>query len=213
MLVLNLTAFVPAPDLIPFAYKAPSLYAANKVEPDEFTNINKDDIEVEKIIYKCDLCNKTFKTDYLLNKHKNSKIKCTENNKKEKTTNDFLDIKQIKKKINNIQYQMQKKRTESISCIDNKCNYCNVIFTRKQNLIRHLDNNNCSIKKNMLQQIETLNSEANKYIIMKNKIIADLQKENKIINKANNNITNNTDNSSNTNITRSEEHTSELQSH
>ena len=160
---------------------------------------------------KCDLCNKTFKTDYLLNKHKNSKIKCTENNKKENiTTNDFLDIKQIKKKINNIQYQMQKKRTESISCIDNKCNYCNVIFTRKQNLIRHLDNNNCSIKKNMLQQIETLNSEANKYIIMKNKIIADLQKENKIINKANNNITNNTDNSSNTNITNNTNNTTNI---
>ena len=158
-------------------------------------NINKEYKIVEREIIKCKLCNKIFRTEYLLNKHMNSKIKCIQENIKK--NNQILDIKQIKKKIYNIQFKITKKNNESINSIKNICIFCNQAYTRKQSLIRHLDNN-CSIKKNMLEQINIYKLEVNKYNKMKDKIITEINKGNKIIN--NTSITNNNSNNTN-NIT------------
>jgi hypothetical protein len=67
---------------------------------------------------------------------------------------------------------MTKNTNDSINNINNTCNFCNQTYTRKQSLIRHLDNN-CIIKKDMLKQIKTYNLEAEKYNNMRDKIIAE----------------------------------------
>jgi hypothetical protein len=78
-------------------------------------NVNKEEIIIEKDIIKCDLCNKTFRSEYLLNKHINSKNKCNDNKinneNNNENNNEILDIKQIKKKIYNLHFQITKKIT------------------------------------------------------------------------------------------------------
>ena len=82
----------------------------------------------------CNLCNKTFKFNYLLLKHQNRKNSCILNNNG--------DLKIAKKhydyQVNKI-YKLNKKTTDTM------CGYCKKTFATKFNVLKHISNT-CNIK-------------------------------------------------------------------
>ena len=78
----------------------------------------------------CNLCNKTFKFNYLLQKHQNRKNSCVLNN------DGKIDIakKHYDYQVNKI-YRLNTKTTAKL------CGDCNKTFTTKYNLINHLNKN------------------------------------------------------------------------
>jgi len=76
------------------------------------------------IEYNCEICGKIFNRNWCLTRHKNRKNPC-------KNIPPKSGINKHKKSKNNYQ---------------NKCSYCNKIFTRKDSLKKHIDNR-CKIKK------------------------------------------------------------------
>ena len=171
----------------------------------------------------CDTCKKTFKNNYLYTKHINSYNSCNLPiqiiNKKDKKdinteiiedTNNTLDLPKLKKKLYNLEYKYTTINNKTHSSLNNSCAFCNHIFTRKQSLNRHLKDNNCKPMKTLLNEIQILKLDIEKYIKFKDKIINTMEHKNKIkqINKiknpiitTNNNNTNNTTNNITNNIT------------
>ena len=82
----------------------------------------------------CNLCNKTFKYNYLLLKHQNRKNSCVLNN------NGNIDA--AKKHYD---YQVNKIYKLNIKTTDTMCGYCDKTFISKSNLNKHM-NNNCKTK-------------------------------------------------------------------
>jgi hypothetical protein len=141
--------------------------------------------------HKCNSCNKEFKYKYLLTKHRNRKFKCN--------SIDNIDLinsidEYNKNEIKNIEDEINLKMEMST---DNKCMFCNTIFTSKSSMKRHI-NNFCKIKKDLLNKIEDINKEKNNMNEMKIKDyeIKLLKKENKML-KTNNITINNTINTQN----------------
>jgi hypothetical protein len=97
-------------------------------------------------MYECDKCYKVFEHNYLLEKHRKRKKSC-----------DVLEIviKNLSCKIEKIDCDINNLEELSHSS-KTLCHYCNLIFTLKQNLIRHT-NNNCKIKKQLLESKNNYN--------------------------------------------------------
>ena len=76
----------------------------------------------------CNLCNKTFKFNYLLLKHQNRKNSCVPDN------NGNVDA--AKKHYD---YQVNKIYKLNIKTTDTMCGYCNKTFTTKSNLTKHIN--------------------------------------------------------------------------
>jgi hypothetical protein len=155
--------------------------------------------------YNCNVCNTIFKSEYLLTKHKNSKISCVSSlikaNNTEVINNEKLDIKQLRKKINNIQTQINIKNNASINNVNNTsntCKYCNQIFSRKHILINHI-NNICTIKKSLLNKLEVCKKDLDNYNKNKDKDIKIAHLEEEIIELKNKNNKNNIVNITNNN--------------
>jgi hypothetical protein len=128
-------------------------------------------------IYKCEICNKTFKYNSLFLKHKNKKKPCRNNNEAEQDMND------INRKYANITQLISDKNKKSV--ID-KCYFCDKNFSTKGNLIKH-KNNACKNYKDLLLQQQNYRELINK---LKNKDIeiANLKEENKKLQEENNKI-------------------------
>ena len=128
-------------------------------------------------MYKCEICNKTFKYNSLFLKHKNKKKPCRNINEAEQDMND------INRKYANITQLISDKNKKSV--ID-KCYFCDKEFSTKGNLIKH-KNNACKNYKDLLLQQQNYRKLINK---LKNKDIeiANLKEENKKLQEENNKI-------------------------
>ena len=82
----------------------------------------------------CNLCNKTFKFNYLLLKHQNRKNSCVLNNNGDVA----IAKKHYDYQVNKI-YKLNAKTTDTV------CGYCKKTFATKYNLTKHI-NNTCNIK-------------------------------------------------------------------
>jgi uncharacterized C2H2 Zn-finger protein len=143
-------------------------------------------------MYKCETCKKDFKYKSQYTRHKNLKFGC-----------DY--VKNTNKKINNIKNEISSKLQNSInnnSINNNKCLFCNSIFSTKGNLTKHL-NNSCNIKKKLetekneinkdkITYENIINSEDKKEIKLLRNTIAKLLKNQSIKNQSNNITINNT---------------------
>ena len=83
----------------------------------------------------CNLCNKTFEFNYLLERHQNRKKSCANGG-----INGNIDT--AKRKYD---YQVNKINKLNAKTTDKMCGYCDKIFTSKSNLNKHM-NNNCRNK-------------------------------------------------------------------
>ena len=128
-------------------------------------------------MYKCEICNKTFKYNSLFLKHKNKKKPCRNINEAKQDMND------INRKYANITQLISDKNKKSV--ID-KCYFCDKNFSTKGNLIKH-KNNACKNYKDLLLQQQNYRELINK---LKNKDIeiANLKEENKKLQEENNKI-------------------------
>lgn len=90
---------------------------------------------------KCSRCLKTFKYNYLLNRHCNKKLKC-----KEVIPSRLDDVtkklEETTEKLNEITSNLQENESAEL---DLKCKYCCKIFSRRDNLVRH-ESNSCKLK-------------------------------------------------------------------
>ena len=126
----------------------------------------------------------TFRTEYLLNKHKNKKDTCYNQPEVKK-----LNHTQLQKKIYNIQYKINTLYKDSLKTENNTCLFCNKSYANKNSLLTHM-NKYCKEKIN-------LESELNK-----NKYAQNILEENNSQKKINKNIVQNiTNNITNNNIT------------
>ena len=96
----------------------------------------------------CNLCNKTFEFNYLLERHQNRKKLCANNGING-------DISVAKRKYN---YQVSKINKLNAKTTETMCGYCDKTFTSKSNLNKHMNNNcrnkiNLEEKKNELKNI------------------------------------------------------------
>ena len=147
----------------------------------------------------CDICNKKFKYNYLLIRHKNSKKSCAnkittkinkiKNNKDNIITEEIDNIKIIKK----LHVLNNKIKINDNDINDFTCKYCNHTSTTKHNIKSHLKN--CKERKKILNEIEDINNykELKK---LKENIIKEFKK---MEDKTNINITNNNTNNTTTN--------------
>jgi hypothetical protein len=94
----------------------------------------------------CNLCQKQFKCEYLLNKHKNSTFKCN-------LSKDEIKIKQLEIRLKMLELESIKSKTT--------CKFCNSEYSNLFNLRRHIKES-CKMKQKMKQQkqslLNTLNS-------------------------------------------------------
>jgi len=131
--------------------------------------------------YKCNLCDKKFKTKTGYFYHANKTIKCNKNTNK---TNETKETKILNSNI---------------------CMYCNKQFKNKSNATKHMKNN-CKINKNAIKDIEQKNDKISDKINKLENTINDLKNMINIdpINSTQiniTNITNNTTNNTTNNIT------------
>ena len=144
-------------------------------------------------MYICDKCNKEFNYKYLLTRHFNNKNGCgaikhtinDEDNLKKKGIKIFRKINTLKLKI---------KKLDNIFD-DNKCGYCNKIFSNKSNLKIHIKNR-CQNKKTILNDIQKLTDELEQ---SDNQYKSNKLNNNQITNNTNNGTINNTTNNNNIN--------------
>ena len=134
---------------------------------------------MEEIVYKCVVCNKTFKFNSLYQRHLNKKNPCRNNINFDNNQN----IEDINRKYINITQLISDKNKKSV--ID-KCYFCDKEFSTKGNLIKH-KNNACKNYKDLLLQQQNYRELINK---LKNKDIeiANLKEENKKLQEENNKI-------------------------
>ena len=146
----------------------------------------------------CETCHKSFKSEYLLNKHKNSKQKCVNTLDKDDELNNLLRLK------HNIICRITKYKKIAENESDSYCMYCKKTFSTKGNMLCH-QNKSCNVyiklnteKKELEKEIEMVKNKFNN-IIDKNAN----NTENNTVNKTQtinmnantiNNITNNTNN-------------------
>ena len=106
----------------------------------------------------CDNCNKKFSSKQRLNYHKNNKvcidkkIVCGFCEKTYKTKYTFL------RHLNKKHHMIENKKNNELTC-----KKCNIIFTRKYNLQRHINNNKCINNTNNINNI--INNITNNNII------------------------------------------------
>ena len=149
---------------------------------------------MEEIVYKCVVCNKTFKFNSLYQRHLNKKNPCRNNINFDNNQN----IEDINRKYINITQLISDKNKKSV--ID-KCYFCDKEFSTKGNLTKH-KNNNCKVHKDLISQQQKYRELINK---LKNNIeIATLKEEIKKLQEENNKIViadNNNKDAKNINIT------------
>ena len=170
-------------------------------------------------MYKCDLCNKTFKTKHGLKGHMNKKIPCNLQKNQCKFCLKIFKTKQIlnkhynrktpcKKQIETKKIPNDSKKFQKNSKMESdipkmelefkpKCEYCNKFYSTKYNLNKHL-----KICKTKISYEKTQSELQNKYNNLMNEIEILKQGQNsQIINNTENNITiNSTINNTQNNI-------------
>ena len=121
----------------------------------------------------CELCNKQFKSEYLLDRHKKSKIKCTVNK-------DEIKIKQLEINIKILELESLESTTT--------CKFCNDEYKNIYNLRRHLKEY-CKIKHKLVYQCKLLlDKPENAYLNSNNadNIINNINSNNTVNNNNNN---------------------------
>jgi len=146
--------------------------------------------------YICNICNRIFSRIYELERHKNRKIKCISKHIDHDTSSSQCE--EEGQNINIISSHCEEKiaKMKDIKINELKCNNCNKIFTRADNLKRH-NLKYCNIKNIQvaMQQMQDDYKETNKTIEELQNTIIDLKS------KINNETINNINNNSNNNIT------------
>ena len=140
-------------------------------------------------IYECDDCHKIFMKQAHLNRHINNKKSC----------------KIPKKIIKNIDTKIKKYDDLSLEQEpNNKCYYCNIPFTRRDNLKRHIENI-CEFKKKLIEQKEELEKiiSDDKTITISNNELLELKNQIKILNKKLNKKNSNANSDSNSDSEKS----------
>jgi hypothetical protein len=90
--------------------------------------------------YTCEKCNVNFLKKYSYLRHINKKFDCSK--KSNLIPSPFVLIPEMPKN-NNIYINNDNDNINNKLC----CNYCNKFFYSKSNLTKHLNNNNCKVKK------------------------------------------------------------------
>jgi len=125
----------------------------------------------------CQKCHKEFKYNYLLKRHMNKKIDCSniQNNNIFEDNNEIIDIKlkikQNQEEINKIDECIKNSINKPNNI--NKCNFCNKESSSKSNLARHMKYY-CSLHKNLLEKQYHLKNECINLETSKEKKINDL---------------------------------------
>jgi hypothetical protein len=156
---------------------------------------------------KCNICYKIFGRIYELERHKNRKIKCISKHIDHNTSSSHCE--EEGQNINIISSQCEEKiaKMKDIKINELKCNNCNKIFTRADNLKRH-DLKYCNIK-NIQVAMQTIIKEeckeTNRKIEELQNTIIDLQSKINnetinTINNCNNNVINSNNNIVNNNL-------------
>jgi dsDNA-binding SOS-regulon protein len=150
-------------------------------------------------MHKCIKCEKILKTEYLLNKHLNSKKSCIKEENDEEMTN-------LLKQSHNVISKLSKAKKDLDTLVGNICVYCKMTFSTKSNLNVHLKSR-CKIYNGLINEKIELEKQIDE--IKNKRIINNLKDQLKIKNGENtvnkvqtNNINANTiNNITNNNIT------------
>jgi hypothetical protein len=97
-------------------------------------------------MFRCDKCSKEFDKQYLLKRHLNRKNTCYKPHK---------FIAEYNKKIQSIDDEIE--RLTKLSIVSTTiCRFCKEEFFKKGNMMRHLNNNTCDVKKQLINDKEEL---------------------------------------------------------
>jgi hypothetical protein len=127
----------------------------------------------------CEICEKEFDFNYLLQRHLNKKKPCKKKISIKEINESKISIydrkiilydKQIEEIQNNIQYL-----TELSVQSKKSCKFCNKKLANKNNVERHIENS-CNNKKYLINDKEEIIIEKNKLIEEKNKLIEEYNK-------------------------------------
>ena len=80
------------------------------------------------VLYTCNICNKTFKRKSHYNSHINRKIPCNNTNLTDPHNSLTPPLRSL-----------TEPHKKTLDNNDNSCKYCNIIFSRRDNLNRHID--------------------------------------------------------------------------